>query len=740
MAEDYLKSASNPDFGYGQLLTLLLRRSLWFTGTFVLVLVAAALATLFAKPTYRSSMQLLVEPNYETGQPSLQQEGDAQSFQSDRQNEIDYATQLNLMRSYQFMNQAIGLLREEYPDLTLKEVREKLSLQQLEEGSVETKIFEVIYTDNDPVKTQRMLETIQSIYQDYNLEQQELRLGKGLSLINEQLDMVRQELAKSQGQLKQFRQAQNLIDPEQQATALAEALNNVTEAQREVLTEYRDVEARYATLQQQIALSPQAALIASRLSQSSRYQELLNELQKTELELATNQVTYTDTSPRVQSLVQRRQNQLDLLNQEVGRVLGSAGGQADGSGESILRSGQLGATDLTLAQNLAEAQMSLASLAARSESLTQSETQLREELNRFPNLIDQYDRLQPEVEIQRTILEQLLEDRQKLMADLAKGGFNWEIVEAPQLGEKTSPRPLQNLLIGAVVGIFLGAIAAFVRESLDNVFRSLNDLEKQVEVPILGALPKRRMPRSPFGSSGSIVQTLMHPSLRESLDLIYKNIQFQNSDKPLKSLMVTSALPEEGKTALVLGLAFSAARLHQRVLIVDANLRQPAIHQVLGLNNQQGLATAIEQAKMPEESIHHLTVVDAPVDVLTAGTAVQDPMRLLSSQRFRDVMANFAEHYDLILLDAPPVGLVDAMQIGSLCSGVLLVARLHQVTRVDLAQAIAALNPLNLLGVVVNGAKLSSTNSTRTIDSQLFLQVQPLEENNKHITLRIDRR
>ncbi|MBF2046935.1 MAG: polysaccharide biosynthesis tyrosine autokinase [Elainella sp. C42_A2020_010] len=741
MTVDPLKSAANDELSYGQLFAVLWRRSLWLVGTFGLIVGTSMLITLFSKPTYRSSMQLLVEPNYQLG---LKQNNERNTYRTDRQDEVDYATQLNLIRSYQFMEQALERLKGAYPDLTIKEIRKNLTISLLEEGKVETKIVEVVYTDNDDIKTQRMLEAIQEIYQDYNLKQQKLRLDKGLALINEQLEMLRQELSSSQQQLERFRQNQNLIDPEEQATTVAEALEKVLQDQREVQAEYRDAQAKYASLQQQLALSPRNALIASRLSQSTRYQELLNELQKTELELAQNQVIYTDITPRIKSLQERRQKQLELLQQEMGRVLGA---EASASGESLLTAGQLSKNDLELAQDLAETQSLLAGLAARQRSLAQSEQQLRQELNRFPSLIAQYDRLQPEVETQRVILEKLLEDRQELSNDLLRGGFNWEVVEAPQLGEKISPKPLQNLLLGAVIGIFLGTIAAFTREMLDNVIRSLEDLKQQIEQPLLGTLPAlsslQPHHRWSFQAAPAVptIQTLWHPKFRESLDLIYKNLQIQNPGKLLKSLVVTSASVEEGKTSLVLGLALSAARSHRRVLVVDADFRQPAIHQQLGLTNHQGLSMAILELRSANDFIRHLVIADAEIDVLTAGPTPTDPMRLLSSQRFRDLMATFTEHYDLIVVDAPPIlGLVDAIQIGSCCSGFVLSARLHQVTRSDLAQAIAMLSSLNLVGVVANNVKLAGGNSGRTTESRA-LSVFPIpSEPLRQIPPQIDQR
>ena len=732
MTKEYLKSASGNDLGYKQLFPVLVRRSPWIINTLVLAIATSSLATLLIKPTYRSTMQLLIESN-QIGQSGSAAGKDQSASQSDRQSEIDYATQLNLMRSYQFMQQAIDVMGDEYPSLSLKEVREKLSLHQLEEDRVETRIFEVSYTDQDPVKAQRILEAMRAIYQDYNLKQQNLRLTKGLGLINEQLDTVQKQLSSSQSQLEQFRKDQNLIDPERQATAVTDALNKVLEEQREVATQYSDAQAKYTSLQNQLVRSPQNELVATRLGQSARYQELLKELQKTELELSKTQVVYADANPHVQALMEQRQKQLDLLSQEVGRILSE---QVVSTGDALLQSGQSGTTNLDLAQSLTDTQSVLASLSARSRSLTDSERRLRQELKRYPSLIAKYDRLQPAVELQRTMLQQLSQERQKLGSDLAQGGFVWEIIEAPQRGEKISPNLLQNLLLGVIAGLVLGAIAAAIREATDPTIRSIEDLRKQLRHPILGTLPEIATSRSVFqlAPTISMVQTLMHPWMRESLDLIYKNVQLQNTVRRLKSVMVTSALPEEGKTALVLGLAFSAARSHQRVLVVDANFRQPAIHSALGLTNHQGLSLAIlEQSNLADEFMHHLLIADVEVDVLTAGPPPSDPMRMLSSQRFRDLMATFAEHYDLILVDAPPViGLVDAMQIGSSCSGVLLVSRLQQITRPALAEAIATLSPLNLMGVVANNVKFSPLSSLRLPEAPALLTTHSsLREQNR---------
>jgi capsular exopolysaccharide synthesis family protein len=189
----------------------------------------------------------------------------------------------------------------------------------------------------------------------------------------------------------------------------------------------------------------------------------------------------------------------------------------------------------------------------------------------------------------------------------------------------------------------------------------------------------------------------------QSLDLIYKNIQLLNSVSTVRSLMVTSAVAGEGKSTLALGLAISAARLHQRVLLIDADLRNPTLHEKLNLPNDYGLSTLLSSdAPLPIQTSLHSS--SAYIDVITSGPISADPANLLSSPRMGELMAAFEQTYDLVLVDAPPVlGLVDSILTASYCRGVVLVARMGQITRTELTQATAMLSKLNLIGVVANG-------------------------------------
>jgi polysaccharide biosynthesis transport protein len=704
---------------YGQLLAVFIRRFPWFLGVFIASIAMAAILTAKAKPTYKSTMQLLVEPNYQ----GKKETGGIENQFTEPNVEVDTATQLNLMQASGLIQKAVNKLRKEYPDISVGEIKSSLALNQIKskEDNIATKIFQVDYTSTDAEKTQKVLTAIRQVYVEYNKQQQDARLQKGLQIIREQLSKASEEVNAAETNLQRFRRNQNLIDPVAQAKALEDALNAVEQERRTTRAQYQEALARQKSLEEQLNRSPQNALVASRLSQSTRYQGLLNEIQKTELALAQERLRFTDETPNVQKLQEQLSSQKELLQQEVGRTLGAKSSGLSNSRDSLLEQGQFGQIDLSLASQLVETQTTIVALSARDQTLAQKEVQLRLEIKRFPPLLAYYNRIQPQLQFSRERLEQLLRAEQQLRQELAKGGFNWEVVEEPHKGIQLGPNLQQNLLLGAVVGLMLGGIAAFIREASDDAVHTTAELEKQVALPLLGTTPKLpaakvrdSIIKLPFGKPETpapwTIQVLQSPPRWESLDLIYKNIELLNTVTNLKSLMITSALPDQAKSGMALGLAMSAARLHKRVLLIDANLREPSLHEQLNLPNEQGLSTLLASEVTLPDQISIQSLGSAYIDILTAGPKPTDPAHLLSSPRMMQLIRTFEDNYDLVLIDAPAVlGLVDAMLTASSCRSVVLVASMGIVTRNQLAQATAMLSKLNLIGVVANGVSTSDS-------------------------------
>lgn len=708
MTQSSANRLTEPELGYRQLFAALIRQKFWFLGTFATAVLGALLFTLTQESLYESSMRLIVEPNYREEYDPAEEQG-----ASDRQQESDYFTQLNLMQGTDLLQRAAETLEPIYPELTAADISEDLLIRQVQENGVETRIVSVSYTDTQPERAQRVLEALELVYQDYALEQQDQRLKQGLEVINNQIKNAQKSLTDSQTELRDFRQDQNLIDPQQQAEALTNNLNQVSQQQYAQQEQLQSAIAQYETLRQQINLSPDEAFRAARLSQSPRFQSLLNALQETELQLAERQTVYLETEPGVQILIEKRQNQARLLAEEAGRVLGpDAAGLSGGNFQGF---GQLSTLDLDLVKALAEAQAQIESLSASGQSLDQSEQEIQAQLSQFPGLISSYDRLQPEITTEQTVLQQLLTQRELLSAELARGGgFRWQLISSPQLGRETGPLLKRNLLLGAVLGLFLGGLAAFIRESIDTVIRTPEDLQRYNRLPLLGVIPPhsisgdlfsaRRLPwasdrrgNTDLDEQSALAEAVLLP-VQESLDLIFKGIQRRLSSVQ-KALVVTSVLPSEEKVSF--GLATSSARLGHKVVYIEANLRNPQLGELLPLSDAGGLSSFLA-GRTSTVDLVSINVSGTTLDVLPAGAIAHDPIGLLASKRFKALIGQMEKQYDYVFVEAPVVGTADILEIASVCHAVIAIADLHKISQADLQTSIQTLDEVNAIGLIAN--------------------------------------
>jgi capsular exopolysaccharide synthesis family protein len=708
-----LTTLPEPDLGYGQLFGVLVRRRWWLIGGLLIGLTLGGIVGVRQKPTFTSGLQLLVEPNY------VSKKGGAEGDFADVQIQADMATQLQLLQSTKLLKRAMRELQDQFPDMnpddpkSVKSFKDALTVGQVaagKDGKEGTKIFQVSYTTNDPTEAKTILSALQKVYQEFNLEQQRERLTKGLEFVNEQLPETIQKVQTAESRLERFRREQQMLDPAVQGQALETRINQLIQEQQSTRTQLGQIQTQYNNLQQQIGMSPQQALLASRLAQSPRYQALLNEIQKTELALGQQQLRFQPGTPEMDQIVDLRQQQIAMLRTEVRRIIG----QTVNSGSQLLQTGQLGGLDLNLINQFVNTQIELQGALARYRSLLAEEQSIRADLQRFPKLLEVYSNLLPDIELNRGALKQLMQAQQEIGLEIARGGYDWQVVEEPQVGLRNDPSLLRFLLLGTVAGLMVGGMIAFAREAIDDAIHSSEDLQKQVTLPLLGMIPGLRLnqntPQLPFSKPALLATNtsviLNWQPFRDAIDLLYQNMQLLHPDGALKSLVITSALSGEGKSTLALALAMSAARLNKRVLLIDADLRRPSLHKLLNLPNAQGLSSFLKSDIPITELTDAQTAASrSNLAVITAGPSPSDPAKLLSSNRMKDLIQSFETHYDLVLVDAPPVlGMVDAVLASACTTGTLLVGRLDQVTRSELTQAMSVLKPLNMIGVVANGA------------------------------------
>jgi non-specific protein-tyrosine kinase len=264
------------------------------------------------------------------------------------------------------------------------------------------------------------------------------------------------------------------------------------------------------------------------------------------------------------------------------------------------------------------------------------------------------------------------------------------------------PRVLLNTLLASVVGLFLALGFIFVREYFDDTLKSGDDLSRSLDLTALGAI-SRIKGRQYQDKQIAASQNPFSP-VAEAYRMIRSNIQFMSVDRPTKAIMITSAVPGEGKSTTAANLGVIMAQAGLKTIIVDTDLRRPVQHEIFQVPNLGGLTELLRSPELEIGSHLRHTKVDN-LRILTAGVLPPNPAELLSSQRMGQLLANLNELADVLIYDSPPVLMVtDAAVLSSRVDGTVLVIQAGRTHRSTIRQAMANLQHANarLLGGVLN--------------------------------------
>ena len=317
-----------------------------------------------------------------------------------------------------------------------------------------------------------------------------------------------------------------------------------------------------------------------------------------------------------------------------------------------------------------------------------------------------YTILQREVDTNRSLYDGLLQRYKEVGVAGGVAANNISIVDRAEPPRRPSePRPLVNLLFGALAGLALGVLTAFLREALDQAIRAPADLETGLGMSVLGATPilaKDVDIRQALDDGRSHLAEAYH-SLRSAL-------QFSTVDGFPKSLMVTSPWPGGGKTTTSFAIARYVARLGFRVLLIDGDLRNPSLRELVDADDAVGLSNLLTGAAALKEAMQPTAFPN--LFVITSGPLAPNPAELLGGPRLQLLIAQARPAFDMIVVDGPPImGLADAPLIGAVVAGCLLVVESGKTTR---AQVRESLRRLSMAGAHVLGAVLTKHRAPRT--------------------------
>ena len=334
----------------------------------------------------------------------------------------------------------------------------------------------------------------------------------------------------------------------------------------------------------------------------------------------------------------------------------------------------------------------------RSEEQDQRTSALRRELVRYENLnADVLDSL--------TRLEVTMAGE----TDTSNATGASVVDEAPLPGSPLPRGIVSRLMLALAVSLGIGVGLAHLLEYVDYTVRTPEELDAVYGSGTLGVIGVLESQRRRNGGRGEIV-VLTDPRspTAEAFRQLRTNIQFVSPDEAVRSLVVTSAVPGEGKTLLAANLAVSLAQGDSRVILVDADLRRPRLHRVFGVPKEPGLTNLVIDSQADLKDYLRRTPVDN-LWVLTGGTVPPDPAELLGSARVARLMTQLKEHADVVVYDTPPAMLTDALVLASRVDAVLHVVQAGVTRRELIVRCRTALERANarVLGPVLNCVRVS---------------------------------
>lgn len=630
---------------------------------------------------------------------------------------VDVPTLLRVLQSESVLGPvykqlyAEGIAEDDLPEIAVRLVRADETQPGL--TSTANGILRVVARGTDPDILERSLNLTEQAYLEWSTRQRQERLRDGLQFLEEQEPRLRASSDSLQRDLQRFRESNTMVEPTEEAQALLRQLDQLQErllaqqGEQRRLAELRaDVgSGRLSARDFRIAGGGQQAGIplsgagstasgGGEVSANLPSQSLLDELQRLEQEIAVAEANFQSGSPILVSLKASRD-----------KLLAQASGK------------QVEAVDAAMRQNVN-------AMATTRAQINRIENQFRQQ----PELLRQFEALQQRLQIADGNLESYLRTREQFQLEMAQQTSPWKIISPPEVSTTpVDPSLGGGLRQGLLLGIVGGFGLALLRERLDHVFHSPQEVREDLTVPLLGHIPyigffegvrrdKQFMISQLDQQSGGDLG-YQRFSYQEALRNLYTSLRFLSSEKPFRSIGITSSVPSEGKSLLSVLMAKTLSELGHRVLLVDTDLRKPQIHYRLGVDNLSGLGNLLADENSDWRDVVKPVPNYQGWSVLTAGSQQPDPPRLLGSQRMAKIVRDLAEsgEFDLILYDTPPaLGLADAALIAQHLEGIVLLVSLSQVDRGLPAQSLDRISEAGapLLGVVTNSRRKPSEEST----------------------------
>ncbi len=579
----------------------------------------------------------------------------------------------------------------------------------------DTDMIELKVKAYSPSEASFVANTWVDAYRDLNINESRGEISEVVKFLDEKLKDVKKKLTASEDTLRKYKETHQVVELTAETQQLIKQLAQFESLYQEARTDLQANEKRLAYLKAQLSEN-QRALVDKAAGLSS---PAILELQKQMAQLIGDKAAY-EAQLKGMGLYAKNDQKLMGMEQRLAglkkKILEETKKMVAG-GITSLNPMQ---TSETLIDNILQIETENKSLKAKTNVLRRIVMKYSRELNSLPEKSQKLARLEREATVDNNIYMMM---RQKYEEN--------RIVEAGKIGSvrvvdyavppqyPIKPKKKMNLILGIMVGLGLGIGLTFLREYLDTSLKSMEDVEREGftvlgSIPIIAPQGRNNHSNKRNGEIKRIESRLVthfdpKSPISEAYRTLRTNIQYTKVDKSIKSLLVTSAGPAEGKSTSVANLAITFAQMGTKTLLVDADLRRPVLHAIFDLPRPNGLTNVLVQKLSLVEAIKPTRIEN--LSVLTSGTLPPNPSELLSSNAMEKVLEEMEKDFDMVLFDSPPlIAVTDAAVLATKLDGVVLVIKSGATGRDALLRSRTLLQNVDarLFGIIVNGININN--------------------------------
>jgi len=676
------KSSNVAEISLRDYIDLLRRRKAILIQTFVVVFVIGAIVTYMAKPVFRTSARILVEGK--SNAIAAYAPGDPLSAISMLDQGHDVATQLEILQGSELMQKA-------FQDSGVPPGSVALDVKEV--GN--TDVIELTAQSGNPDYAARFANTLPTTYMKFFTRNRSNELDSAIDFARKRLDEETVKVREAEQKLEVIRKKTLVVTTKDEQERRMKDKNLADIEVQSLSAAISGDETRLTTMVSERNKLPDYVKTPVVVTNAA-VDSLKEKITDLEGELASMQLRYNSAHPRV------REQEALIADAKVRLARAERATQTHVSTHNPAKE----AAD----KAIADLRATLASNKILLIKARQHELEATQHLIAFGNGEPTQTKLENDAAKARNLVTMLTKDVDDLLIR-RKGEHNPITIVTPAASAtEVAPRSAKNLLYPTIIGLVLGFCFALLQEFLDDRVNSPEDARRLMDAPTLGYVPLVEAPEmrllSRTRNSGAHTTSF---SLLESYRVLRTNVQFAAVDNPKNSLLVTSTTPGEGKSVTAANLAVALALDGKRVILVDADLRRPTLHDKFGIPSRPGLTNVLVGQVSIEEGLQETEIPG--LRLLVAGPLPPNPAELLNSQAMRQMHEDLKSLGDIVIFDSPPMlATADAQVLSASVDGVLYVVQFGEAKKSTVRHAMELLGQAhaNVLGVIFNKIDLTT--------------------------------